>query len=84
MTNMSDDTNNTNDTANQDSQGETEALSESTLQDLSQHSETVEKGGEVTEPGDGPEGGYIMAPTDNDPNRGDGTGTESDSSGNDD
>lgn len=45
-----------------------EALSESTV-------DSVEKGGEVTDPGNVPDDGYIMAPTRNNPDRGNGTGT---------
>ncbi|SIS09534.1 hypothetical protein [Natronorubrum daqingense] len=41
---------------------------------LGERYETVEKGGEVTDPSEMPDGGYTVAPTSNNPNQ----GTESD------
>lgn len=42
-----------------------------------EHSETVEKSGDVTESDSPPEDGYVMAPTDNDPDRGDSSDSDS-------
>lgn len=81
MTNMSDDTENTDNSGSQETQEGADAFSEyvGSTQNVSEDSETVEKGGEVTDPGEMPEGGYEIAPTNNNPNQG--TGSDGDSSG---
>lgn len=72
---MSDDADNTESSENHDAFSESfdHEATGSEKRHLSEEHETVEKGGEVTDPGDMPEGGYIMAPTRNNPDRGSGS-----------